>query len=82
MAKLEHGEIRVETTPGFEGWHVTATLFVDPRKMVLTEEQERDVREWLRNCLQKTVDAQLKNLDAEPVRQLTEEDILNYPLGI
>lgn len=38
--KPQHGEITVETTPGFEGWNVTATLFVDPKK--LTEQLDHN----------------------------------------
>lgn len=60
MAKPNHGDITVETTPGFEGWNVTATLYLDPKKMVITEEQQQQIRDWLTKCLSKTIDHQLR----------------------
>lgn len=55
MSKPNHGDITVETTPGFECWNVTATLHVDPKKMVLNQKGREEVQKWLKNMLEKTV---------------------------
>lgn len=82
MKKQQHGDITVTNEAGFECWKVTATLYLDPKKMVLTEPEREKIQELLRNCVQDYVAASLKRIDENPVRKLTKKDILKYPLGI
>jgi hypothetical protein len=55
MKNPQHGEITVSTNPIADGYRVSATLHIDPKKLRLSEKDEQDVRDWLTNILNSTL---------------------------
>lgn len=59
MTNPGHGHISIEV----EGYTVTATLTVDPRKIQLTPAQKEEVDRWLKNMLEMSMAQFRRDID-------------------